>query len=86
MRISYASKAIKQLDALPSHIAKRIIDKMDWYVAQKDPLSFAVPIKDIRFGTFRFRVGRYRVLCDVKNGKVTILHVLTIVNRKDAYR
>lgn len=77
--------ATADLKRLPGRIAKRIIAKMDWYVAQENPFHFARKLTDAVLGTYRFRIGDYRVLCDVHRGEITVLEVLSVRDRKDAY-
>jgi mRNA interferase RelE/StbE len=59
---------------------------MQWFAAQENPLSFAKKLTDPLLGDYRFRVGDYRVLVDIKDGKIRILVVLTVQHRKDVYR
>jgi mRNA interferase RelE/StbE len=58
---------------------------MKWYAAQEHPLSFAKRLTDPSIGTYRFRVGDYRVLCDVEYGTITALLVVAVKHRKQAY-
>ena len=43
------------------------------------------PLSDAALGSFRFRVGDYRVIFDIDNNKKTII-ILAVGNRKDIYR
>lgn len=86
MRLILTQAAIDHLARLPVNIHRRILDKMEWFTGQDDPLSFAKPLKDKTLGSHRFRVGDYRVLVQVERGVVSILFVLAIRHRKDAYR
>lgn len=79
-------RATDDLKKLPGTTAKRIIAKMDWYVVQKDPLSFAKRLTNAVLGSYRFRIGDYRVLCDIRHGEIAVLEVLGIRDRKNAYR
>lgn len=76
----------KDLQALPLAAADRIVAKMDWFVAQDQPLRFAKRLTNSVLGTYRFRIGDYRVLCDVRRGEITVLEVLAVRDRKNAYR
>lgn len=71
MDIFYARRAGKQLESLPPSIQKRIVQKMRFYVTQKNPLKFAQRLTDSREGNFRFRIGEYRAVFDVVNGAFT---------------
>jgi mRNA interferase RelE/StbE len=86
MNITYAKQALKDLRNLTPNMRKRIVQKLHWYRHQDDPLSFAKHLTDSTHGEYRFRIGNYRILCDVKNGKIRILVILSVKHRKDAYR
>jgi mRNA interferase RelE/StbE len=77
--------AIRELAKLPSPVSKRILKKMDWYIEQADPLHFAKALRDSSLGEYRFRIGDYRVLCDVQRGHIAVVEVLTVRHRKHAY-
>ena len=70
---------------MPKQVVVRIVRKMEWDVAQENPLSFAKRLTNATRGTYRFRIGSYRVLCDVHHGEITILEVLAVRDRKRAY-
>ena len=66
-----------------NELLKRIDEKLRFYILQKNPLQFVEPLKDSRFGNWRFRIGDYRILFDVEEDKIIILKV---GHRKDVYR
>ena len=83
----YTKRAQNDLSNLDSHIAKRILDKINFLVAQPNPILFAKKLTNSSIGQFRFRVGDYRVVFDLDNkGIVIILVILTIKHRREAYR
>ena len=75
MNIFYTHKAASQLRKLPSPIQKRIAKKMRFYIEQDEPLKFAKRLTDYREGEFRFRVGDYRAVFDVKDNTIYILKI-----------
>jgi mRNA interferase RelE/StbE len=83
MEIIFTRSAFRQLKKLDRKIQKRIINKLKFFASQKNPLQFAEPLRDRRFGQFRFRIGDYRVIFDVEKEKIIILKV---GHRKDIYR
>lgn len=85
MRLSYSAKALKELSALPKNVAKRIQDKMDWYVIQKNPLDFAKPLIGMTEKIYRFRIGDFRIICTIESKVMSILFVLAIKHRSQAY-
>ncbi len=58
---------------------------MEWFSLQENPLLFAKRMSGMYSGSWRFRIGDYRVICDVIHGHVQVLQVLSVKNRKDAY-
>ncbi len=87
MRLAYSFTALRDLSRLPKNIARRITDKMEWFLSQEEPLSFAKPMKGNKFGDYRFRIGNYRVIVDIDHdGSVQVLFVLSIKHRKEVYR
>ena len=85
--LRFASHALKDLGLLDKKTAKRILDKLDWFIIQIRPLSYAKKLSNSNLGTYRFRVGDYRILFDIEEGteKVYILMVLRVKHRKEAY-
>ena len=83
MRLIFAQSAFRQFRKLDRFLQKRIDEKLSFFISQKNPLQFAEPIKDPRFGDWKFRVGDYRVLFDIEGDKII---VLKIGHRKDIYK
>ncbi|HVW67235.1 MAG TPA: type II toxin-antitoxin system RelE/ParE family toxin [Candidatus Peribacteraceae bacterium] len=84
MRVEYTSDAQNDIAALDKKAAKRVMDKIDWYASQADPLKFAKRLEDPR-KLYRFRIGPYRAIFTLK-GQTIVLLVLAVKNRKEAYR
>lgn len=82
MEILYTYKAQDDFDGLAADIQKRIAKKMRFYAVQKDPLEFAERLTDPREGEFRFRVGDWRLIFDVRDNTIFILR---IKHRSKAY-
>lgn len=79
----FKSSAIQDLKRLPKIIQKKILNKLDFYFKSTEPFKFVEVLKDKTLGEFRFRIGDYRAIFDVKNNKAIILK---IGHRKDIYR
>ena len=82
MKIRYTYKAANDFRKLPREIQKRIAEKMRFYATQRDPLEFAKRLQDSRSGTFRYRIGDYRIIFDVTD---EIIFILKIKKRDSAY-
>ena len=85
-QVHYTQRAVEDLADLPNVIAKRIYNKVRWFAAQSEPLTFAKILNNFDMGKYRFRIGDYRVVFDVsKTGTIHILMILRIKHRKDVY-
>ncbi len=80
-RLVYTQRAIKDVQGLEPSLKKRIGKTLKRY--EKDPLNFAEKLTDPRLGTYRFRVGDYRVIFDIEGDEIVILR---IGHRRDIYR
>lgn len=84
--IDYSDTAVKQLRALDKPIARRIVDYMDTCVTgSSDPRSAGKPLTGPLGGLWRYRVGDYRIICDIEDGVMRVL-VVQIGNRREIYR
>jgi mRNA interferase RelE/StbE len=84
--IEYAETAKKQLRKLDKPVARRIVDFMDERIApSEDARVMGKALKGPLGDLWRYRVGDYRLLCDIQDGVLTVL-VLQIGNRREVYR
>lgn len=84
--LQITKKAKKDLLCLDRNIQKRIAEKMRFFIASDNPLKYAKKLRDFRFGTYRFRIGEYRIIFDIDQlGEITILVILRIKHRKEVY-
>ena len=85
--IKYTDSARKQLKKLDKQNAIRILDFMDERISEGDnPRSTGKVLTGPKLGTYwRYRVGDYRIICDIQDGQLCVL-VIEIGNRKEIYR
>jgi mRNA interferase RelE/StbE len=84
--IEYAETAIKQLRKLDKSVALRIVDFMDERIAvSNDPRGLGKALTGPLGDLWCYRVGDYRILCDIQDGTLVVL-VLQIGNRREVYR
>ena len=84
--IEYAKTAKDQLRKLDRTVARRILDFMDERIAPlENPRQSGKAVKGPMGEFWRYRVGDYRVVCDIRDGVLTVL-VLQIGNRREVYR
>lgn len=83
--IDYSERALKSLKKMDKQNAKRILDFLEQRIAiLEDPRTSGKPLKGDLGIFWRYRVGDYRVLCEIQDSKLVILTAL-IGHRKDIY-
>jgi mRNA interferase RelE/StbE len=82
--IEYAESVRKQLRKLDKSDARRIVDFMDQRVASDDPRRLGKALKGPLGDLWCYRVGDFRVICEIQDGVLTVL-VLQIGNRREVY-
>jgi len=83
MRYVLTLFAIQSLKKLSIADRKRIFEKLDFFFESDKPLDFAKHLHESKLGSYRFRVGDFRIIFDVKDG---IADILVIGNRKNIYK
>lgn len=84
--IEYAKTAKDQLRKLDKAVARRIADFMEKRVAPRDnPRELGKALRGPLGELWRFRVGGYRIICDIRDSALIVL-VLQIKNRREVYR
>ena len=86
-RIEFHPQAEKELAKLDREVARKIIRFLRERVAQlEDPRSLGEALKGPELGRFwKYRMGDYRLICDIQDQRVTIL-VIRTGHRRDVYR
>ena len=86
-RIELTATAVKQLGKLDKSEAKRITAFLRNPLAPADdPSTVGKPLRGPQLGTFlRYRVGDYRIICEIRDEALLIL-VVALGNRRDVYR
>jgi mRNA interferase RelE/StbE len=85
--IDYTGTARKQLRKLDKQTARRILNFMDERIAsEENPRGTGKPLTGPMLGAYwRYRVGDYRIICDIQDSALRIL-VIEIGNRRDVYQ
>ena len=84
--IEYTDVARTQLRKLDKAAARCILDYMDQRIASlEDARSLGKALRGLLGEFWRYRVGDYRIICDLQDEKLRVL-VVRIGNRKDVYR
>jgi mRNA interferase RelE/StbE len=84
--IEFVPQAAKELKKLGRSEAARIIRTLEERIAPlDDPRSLGAPLKGEHDGYWRWRIGDYRVIARIEDGRVVIL-VIRIAHRREVYR
>ena len=76
----YSKTALKDIQKLDQVVKKRIKKKIEDY--SQNPFSQAKKLSE-KIGSFRWRVGNYRIIFDVQGKKILILRV---GHRREIYK
>jgi mRNA interferase RelE/StbE len=84
--IELSDSARRDLQKLDRQAAKRIRNFLrDRVATSDDPRSVGKATSGPLAGYWRYRVGDYRIVCEIQDGRVTVF-VIRIGDRKDVYR
>ncbi len=86
-QIEITATATRQLSKLGKPEARRIVEFLRIRIASlTDPRQTGKALKGPQFGNlWRYRVGDYRLLCEIQDDRVIVL-VLEIGHRREIYR
>jgi mRNA interferase RelE/StbE len=78
-----AETQIKKLDRLAQESIIRFLRERVRPAA--NPRQWGKPLHGDKGGLWRYRVGDYRLICDIQDRRITVV-VLQVGHRKDVYR
>ncbi len=82
----FDDRALKELKELGPQAQVEIIAYLDERVAgEGDPRRFGKGLKADLAGLWRYRVGDYRILCQIRDAELYVL-VVAVGHRRDVYR
>ena len=77
--------AQKQLRKLDKQVQKRLLDWLDDRIEGcKNPRHFGEPLRGDLSGLWRYRVGSYRIICEIKDSQLVVL-ALAVGHRRQVY-
>jgi mRNA interferase RelE/StbE len=83
--VEYDTAAVKRLTKIGKPEARRILDYMRSVADCADPRVKAKPMSGNLAGLWRYRVGAWRVLCDIMDDRL-VVYVIEVEHRSKAYR
>lgn len=82
--ILFTDRTRKQFSKLNKDMQRRIIDYLENKVTIH-PLKFGKSLVGSKKGLWRYRVGDYRIICNISNNQLLVL-VVDIGHRKEVYK
>lgn len=84
-QITFEESAKKELLALDRTAQTEIVKYLRSRIAvDQDPRRFGGPLRKELAGLWKYRIGNYRVICDIKDQEVTVL-IVRIGHRSKVY-
>ena len=84
--LEFLPEALKELKKLDRKMAARIVDTLEARIATlDDPRTIGAPLKGEHAGYWRWRMGSFRVIGRIDDGRITII-VIRIAHRREVYR
>ncbi len=84
-KVEYTPKAVKQLTKLDKYTRNLIYAWIDKNLQDcENPRIHGKGLTANRSGQWRYRIGDYRLICEIQDKKITIL-VLEVGHRKNIY-
>jgi mRNA interferase RelE/StbE len=85
-RVEFTRTAARQVVKLARPSQARVLGYLRQRVQlSENPRQFGKALHGEKQGLWRYRVGDYRLVCDIQNEKSTVL-VLAVAHRKEVYR
>lgn len=84
-KIKFNRQAEKSLQALEHQAKRRLESFMDDLKIRDNPREIGKALTGDLKGLWRYRVGNYRVICQIKDNELVIL-VVELGHRKEVYK
>ena len=84
MKLEFSEAAKKTFSKLDKSVQRRIKNYLDNIVQLENPRSRGKALVGNLVNLWRYRVGDYRIICDIQDEKILIT-ILRIGHRKDVY-
>jgi len=80
-KLLYTNTAFKDIKKLDTVAKKRVKKKIEEY--SRNPTIYAKKLVNVSLGTYRWRIGNYRVVFDIDGKNIVILRV---GHRREIYK
>jgi mRNA interferase RelE/StbE len=84
--IEFTKTAERDLSSLDREVQRRIVKFLrDRIAPADDPRKFGKSLTGKYAGLWRYRVGDYRLICEIRDDRLVVL-IVVIAHRREAYR
>lgn len=84
-KVQISDQALKELKKLDRVDRELILSYLEQRVEGcSNPRAFGKPLRENLSGSWRYRVGQYRLICDIEDAVVTV-YVVTVGHRRAIY-
>ncbi len=83
--IEVSEKAFRALRKMDKQTARRIRNELLEIAKLEDPRSRGKALTGNLAGVWRYRVGDYRILCDIEDGRLVVV-VIDVAHRREVYK
>ena len=80
-KLLYTKSSAKDIQKLDTVVKKRLKNKLETYA--KNPIFYGKKLIDSSLGTYRWRIGNYRIIFDIDAKNIVILRIR---HRREIYR
>jgi mRNA interferase RelE/StbE len=80
-RLVYTRRAVRDIQGLQPNVKERLDRTLCRY--EEDPLGHAERLTQSKLGSYRFRIGDYRVIFDLEGSEIVVLRV---GHRREIYK
>jgi mRNA interferase RelE/StbE len=84
-QIRFSKTADKALRKLDRAVAAKILNELEEVSKLNNPRSRGKGLKHNLSGLWRYRVGDYRIICDIED-EVLVVLVVDVSHRRDVYK
>jgi mRNA interferase RelE/StbE len=85
-KVSFTKSALKQLSKLDREIARLIVRFLEEKIAgSSDARRYGHALVGDLKGRWRYRIGDYRVLCELRDSELLVI-VISVGHRREIYR
>lgn len=83
--VVYSERALKELKKMDKYTRQMIYSWIDKHLEGcENPRQFGKGLTANRSGQWRYRIGDYRLICEISDGKLVIL-ALAVGHRREIY-